>query len=288
MEIKITQTGKHKIEVIKLIRLFSGLSLIESKIIAENRPSVFKLGKVEFDFEQIKKNFEAIGAKVEKVEDPKKNIPAKPSEDTKGKTSKPKARSKAYRLKKDKKVWSKAKTLKVRDKNWPKLKQGLNPKNGIDDILFAQKVQKALYVAIAASAISGGMIFYCAIPDFVLFSMVAIVTAIPLKGLSPENPKTAGVLAAAFVLFVYVINPIFYTLLYVATMGETWIFGMLNLFIRYFHAVYPSVAVPLGIAFFVAYMLNRNVNDDGKSKESNNKAHKTRNKSLRRKNRKLD
>ena len=85
MEIKLIQTGKHKIEVIKLIRLFTNLSLKECKYIIDNTPFVFIVSKPEFDFEQIKRNFGAIGAKVEKIEPVKKVVAPKPGEDVKEK-----------------------------------------------------------------------------------------------------------------------------------------------------------------------------------------------------------
>ncbi len=43
IEVKLINIGKHKIEVIKLIKLFSGLGLKESKELAEKIPAIFKV-----------------------------------------------------------------------------------------------------------------------------------------------------------------------------------------------------------------------------------------------------
>lgn len=76
MKIKLIDTGKHKIEVIKLIRLFTMLGLKESKELADNLPSILISRSDDISFEQIKKNFEAIGATVEEIKE-EINPPAK-------------------------------------------------------------------------------------------------------------------------------------------------------------------------------------------------------------------
>ncbi|RLD66284.1 MAG: hypothetical protein DRI95_06990, partial [Bacteroidetes bacterium] len=107
IEVKLIDIGKHKIEVIKLIKLFTGLGLKESKELADKLPSTFKVYKPEYDFEQIKKNFDAIGAmvelveKIEPIKEIKKNIPGKPGEDLKEKTP-----IKSGKIK-NKKIWKK-------------------------------------------------------------------------------------------------------------------------------------------------------------------------------------
>lgn len=67
LKIKLVETGRHKIEVIKLIRLFTQLGLKESKELADNVPSILVSKRQDVGFEQIKKNFEAIGAVVEEI-----------------------------------------------------------------------------------------------------------------------------------------------------------------------------------------------------------------------------
>jgi hypothetical protein len=289
MEIKLTQTGKHKIEVIKLIRLFTDLSLKECKYIIDNTPFVFIVSKPEFDFEQIKKNFEAIGAKVEKIE-PIKNIKPKPGEDIKEKPLKPKSLSKAHTYKKDKKVLAKSKTEKTQAAKWSGLKKTLDNEKSINDILFAKKVQQSLFVAIAASAISTGIGFYAQVSYIIIYSIIGIAAAIPLKGISPQKPTDAGILAAAFTLFAYVIKPVFFYIFYLIRLNEIGFFGSSNLFSRYFHIIYPSVFIPVIIAFVIAYILNGGKKTDIKNMKtkSGTKTHKKKNKSLRRKNRKLD
>jgi len=68
-KLKLTKVGKHKIEVIKLIRLFTELGLKESKELMDNVPSILISYKEDIKIEQIIKNFEAIGAAVEEVKD---------------------------------------------------------------------------------------------------------------------------------------------------------------------------------------------------------------------------
>ena len=147
-----------------------------------------------------------------------------------------------------------------------------------------------MFVAIAASAISAVTNFYAFIPYTIAFIIVGIVTAIPLKGISLQKPIDAGILAAAFTLFASVINPLFYYIFLSIQIGETWFLSTSNLFLGYFHIVYPSVFIPVIIAFIVAYILNGGKKIDVKNMKTKfgTKTHKKKDNSLRRKNRKLD
>jgi hypothetical protein len=97
-------------------------------------------------------------------------------------------------------------------------------------------------------------------------------------------------LAAAFTLFASVINPLFYYVFLSIQISDTLFLSTSNLFLGYFHIVYPSVFIPVIIAFVIAYILNGGKKTDIKNMKtkSGTKTHKKKNKSLRRKNRKLD
>ncbi len=66
-KLKLVEVGKHKIQVVKLIRMFTQLGLKESKELMDNAPSILISYRDDISIEQIIKNFEAIGAVVEKI-----------------------------------------------------------------------------------------------------------------------------------------------------------------------------------------------------------------------------
>jgi hypothetical protein len=74
-KLKLVKVGKHKIQVVKLIRMFTQLGLKESKELMDNAPSILISHRVDISLKQIIKNFAAIGAIVEKVQEEKKNKP---------------------------------------------------------------------------------------------------------------------------------------------------------------------------------------------------------------------
>lgn len=66
--ISLVQVGEKKIEVIKLVRDLTGKGLKESKDLvdaAQNSPQILKENVKKEEAEEIKKKFEAVGAKVE-------------------------------------------------------------------------------------------------------------------------------------------------------------------------------------------------------------------------------
>jgi len=64
-DVVLTETGAKKINVIKVVRAITGLGLKEAKAAAEDVPSVIKEGASKEEAEEIKKQFEEAGAKVE-------------------------------------------------------------------------------------------------------------------------------------------------------------------------------------------------------------------------------
>ncbi len=63
--IVLASAGDKKINVIKEVRAFTGLGLKEAKDLVEGAPKELKTGVSKKDAEEVKKKFEAAGAKVE-------------------------------------------------------------------------------------------------------------------------------------------------------------------------------------------------------------------------------
>ena len=61
----LTASGENKIGAIKEVRAFTGLGLKEAKDLVEGAPKELKAGVSKKDAEEVKKKFEAAGAKVE-------------------------------------------------------------------------------------------------------------------------------------------------------------------------------------------------------------------------------
>ncbi len=64
-DVVLTDAGPKKINTIKVIRQVTGLGLKEAKEAAENTPTVIKEGVSKEEAEELKKQFEEAGAKVE-------------------------------------------------------------------------------------------------------------------------------------------------------------------------------------------------------------------------------
>jgi len=64
-EIVLTETGSNKIAVIKEVRTITGLGLKEAKDLVEAAPKPLKQGVAKAEAEEMKKNLETAGAKVE-------------------------------------------------------------------------------------------------------------------------------------------------------------------------------------------------------------------------------
>jgi len=64
-DVVLTDAGAKKINVIKVVRAVTGLGLKEAKAAAEETPSVIKEAVAKEEAEEIKKQFEEAGAKVE-------------------------------------------------------------------------------------------------------------------------------------------------------------------------------------------------------------------------------
>tara|TARA_Y100000590_G_scaffold464747_1_gene634966 strand:- start:2615 stop:2992 length:378 start_codon:yes stop_codon:yes gene_type:complete len=64
-EIVLTEAGSNKIAVIKEVRTITGLGLKEAKDLVEAAPKPLKQGVAKAEAEEMKKNLETAGAKVE-------------------------------------------------------------------------------------------------------------------------------------------------------------------------------------------------------------------------------
>ena len=65
-DVVLTDVGAEKIKVIKVVRELTGLGLKEAKEAVESAPKAIKEGVSKEDAEKIKKQFEEVGAKVER------------------------------------------------------------------------------------------------------------------------------------------------------------------------------------------------------------------------------
>jgi len=63
--VNLVSSGDNKIGVIKEVRAFTGLGLKEAKDLVEGAPKQLKAGVSKKDADDVKKKFEAVGAKVE-------------------------------------------------------------------------------------------------------------------------------------------------------------------------------------------------------------------------------
>ena len=64
-DVVLAETGSNKISVIKEVRTITGLGLKEAKDLVEGAPKPLKQGVAKAEAEEMKKNLEAAGAKVE-------------------------------------------------------------------------------------------------------------------------------------------------------------------------------------------------------------------------------
>ncbi|GAB4264260.1 MAG: 50S ribosomal protein L7/L12 [Deferrisomatales bacterium] len=66
-DVKLTEAGGQKIQVIKVVRALTGLGLKEAKELVDSAPSVLKEGVSKEEAEDIQKKIEEVGGKVEIV-----------------------------------------------------------------------------------------------------------------------------------------------------------------------------------------------------------------------------
>ena len=66
-DVKVTEAGGQKLQVIKVVRSLTDLGLKEAKALVDDAPSVLKEGVSKEEAEEIKAKIEAAGGKVELV-----------------------------------------------------------------------------------------------------------------------------------------------------------------------------------------------------------------------------
>lgn len=64
-DVELTDAGSSKINVIKVVRAITGLGLKEAKALVDEAPKTIKEGASKADAEEIKKQLEEAGAKIE-------------------------------------------------------------------------------------------------------------------------------------------------------------------------------------------------------------------------------
>ena len=304
MEVKLTDTGKHKIEVIKLIKLFTDLGLKESKELVDKTPSIFHVNKPKIEFEQVKKNFAAIGAQIEKVEPIKKAEPVKdsvsnmPGEDLKEKTPIPKKTIRSDKLKNEKKkVLVEAKfTEQKTTKNYSDDKFfNLNKK--ADDLFFLKSVKSSLTIAIIGAAIYALSSLYYPLRPLFAYLVIGIIIAITIRSTTGKTSIDLGILAGAFTLFSFIIYPFFSNITYTLIYYESFYYmhGS-NILLSFLSIFYPAAFIPAIVAYLIASnanlgkKLNTILKTGNKSLKStfNSKSHKKGKRNIRRKKRDLD
>ncbi len=96
MEVRLVSAGENKIAIIKLIREITGLSLAESKDIADNAPTVFTVYLPDSDYGSVQRDFENLGAVLQKASDSISSTPPPiPVEESNAPPPIPKATQKA-------------------------------------------------------------------------------------------------------------------------------------------------------------------------------------------------
>ncbi len=297
MEIKLIDIGKHKIEVIKLIMLFTELGLKESKELADITPSILKVSKPEFEFEQIKKNFAAIGAKVEQVKEVIEKSPNIPGEDLKEKKPISEKKNKPDKQKNTKKKkWEKPKFTNQKtitnytDNNF------FNLDKKADDLSFVTSVKNSLIIAVVGAAIFAVSFFYYPLSNFLAFLIIGVAIALTIRTTNDKTSRNLGFLAAAFTLLSYTTYPLFYSLTILFVYRESFYFVPTSFFSNLFSIFYPSTLIPIVLAYLIASNANLGeklsavfvVKNKPKKSSFNSKTYKKGNKSIKRKKRKLD
>ena len=296
IEVKLINIGKHKIEVIKLIKLFTGLGLKESKELADKLPSTFKVYKPEYDFKQIKKNFDAIGAKVELVEkiepikEIKKNVPGKPGEDLKEKTP-----IKSGKIK-NKKIWKKPtfteniKTSSIPDEKF------FNINKKADTIFFVKSIKSSLAIAIIGAFILALSNIYYPYHAFYGFSVIGVIIALTIRSTTGKTSIGLGILAGAFTLLSFFIYPFLNNPIFSFIYGEILYLHAPNTLYILFSIIYPSAFIPAILAYLIASngnlgkKLNTTFKIGTKTNKSkfNSKSYQKGKRNIRRRKRKLD
>jgi len=295
VKIKLVKIGKNKIQVIKLIRLFSGLGLKESKEIADKVPSGFEVYKAEYDFEQVRTNFEAIGAKISIVEEPEKKGPKQAAEDSSTKELKPAKNLKTNKPKiKKKKVYEKPKfSGKPKTGSFIKSKE-LSLGEKLDNRMFVKSIKSSLIIAFVGSAVSAFIFLYYNLSLFLLFPIIGIIIALTIRKITGRANRNLGILAAAFTLFSYIIYPFFSNLAYAVLNQDIYYFHTPSILYSYVSIFNPTAIIAAAIAFFIASnakideLLSNVFKNRRAPTKFSSKTYKKGKRNIRRKKRKLD
>ena len=291
MELRLIKTGKHKIELIKLIKLFTNLGLREAKELADVVPSVFTVNGDKYNFEQIQKNFAGIGAVIEKIEpvkEPVSNIPGEDIQETKPiqeKTSKfdyKKEEQKSSTIANEKNIKN------YTDKNFFSLDKKA------ENVFFVKSIKSSIYIAVIGSLLYSIIsYYYYSVSSILVFLIIGVVIAINIRSVNGRSSRNLGILAAAFTLFSYFTNPFFSKIIYLFLFGDLFIMRGYSIFSNIMSIFYPSAFIPAIIAFLIASnahigeKLSSILKSDNKS-SFNSKSIKKGKRSIKRKKRKLD
>ena len=245
LKLKLVEVGKHKIQVIKLIRLFTELGLKESKDLMDNAPSVLISYREDLKLNQIIKNFKAIGAKVEEIieEKPVKKDDVVGSDDSS-------AVERPGSAKKVVKEYQKKSTTKSTFKQ-PKFSNKVNTPKKL-------KLKPAIFFAITIAIIkSFSTIYFGFYTFFFAIFFVAIGVAYFLRKYNINEDKKLGVPAFLITLLYFfsivVIDWIIFSFLNQHLIS----LNIFSIIISMFTSLNILVLVAAGAAYFLA--INKNV-----------------------------
>jgi hypothetical protein len=196
LKLKLVKVGKHKIQVVKLIRMFTELGLKESKELMDNAPSILLSKQKDIDIEQIIKNFAAIGAMVEKI---KEKPVEEPKESTVGVDTSYSPSQRPGMAKQKKKDYRKKETI-THQKNKPEIQFKTKQK-----LKLKPAITFAVVIAIIKSFIS---IRFGFMASFYAIFFVAVGIAYFLRKYNINTDKRIGIAAFAITFLYFFANVI--------------------------------------------------------------------------------
>jgi ribosomal protein L7/L12 len=243
LKIELSDSGRYILEVAKLIQFFSSLSIDEAKYLAENTPSIFVVEKSEYSFEQIKKNFEGIGALVKKIIDIQ--ISQKiDSEDVQA----------SQTLKKPRAVGELEQQNEQDSTHSIVFKSEIQSTN-IDNMLLEQKDQKAqktdiinalIFTNLAAIGLSVVPIGFWGI-----IFIVSMIIAFLLRKKNPSSNKL-GIIAFSLVINYFIAKKFYIIYLWPFITGTHRLADFYNFFKVLFFPTNITVLIAAALAYFMA------------------------------------
>lgn len=249
IKLRLTNKGKHIIEVVKLVKMFTGLGLKESKELVDNVPSVLISNREDISKEQIIKNFAAIGAKVEEIIEEEK--PKKPEigSDDASISNKP---GSAKKVQSKTSTWKASPAKSFKSEKEVKTQQAKTEQATPTKLIIKPAIIVAVALAVIKSIIAIVFRFYFIYAIF----LVAVCIAYYLRKYNPANKKLG--IAAALITFIYFFSLITTDwILYILIYQDLAPFSIFGVFASLFRGYNLLTFAAAGLAFFLAY--NKNI-----------------------------